>query len=194
MSEHAESSTAAAIFRNDDVLSQALRGGNDLDINDIALLNQATFLPNDTLSSVGTSSTAVFSHHDESTITKPTSAGTQHNKGKGKLRTVYSSSLSGTHGSASEAEVGCAVQRRDNLLAIGDWADSELDASRPLKGTVRAKQRQQPRRKPKHKKPIVVIEQDNRARGHADICNGPSLTTSPLYKGIGKWQYLVFWL
>jgi hypothetical protein len=179
MSEHAESSTVSAILRNDDVLSQALRGANALDINDIARLNQAVPLPHDTLSSVGTSSTAVFSSRDESTVTKPTSTGTYHNKGKGKLKTGYSSSLSGTHGSASEAEFSCTALRRDNLLAVGDWADSELDVPRPLKGTARAKERQQPRRKLKNKKPIVVIEQDHCPGGHSERYSNTALTVSP---------------
>jgi hypothetical protein len=108
-------------------------------------------------------------------LRKLTSTGTQPNKGKGKLRTCSGSLLSGIRGSASEAEVGFTAMPRDNLLAMADWADSELDASRHLKGTVRAKQREQPRQKPKHKKPTVVIEQDNRAGGHPDICNGPFL-------------------
>jgi hypothetical protein len=131
----------------------------------------------------------VFSSPNESTVTKPTSMGTNLNKGKGKLRTGYSSSLSGTHGSASEAEVECTTLQRDDLLAIGGWADSELEASRPLKGTVRAKERQQPRRKHKCKKPIVVIEQDDRAGGHVDRCNGHTLTNFSSYKGTDRLYY-----
>jgi hypothetical protein len=183
---HAESSTTVAILRNDDALSQALRDKNILDINDIARLNQVASAHRNALSSVGTSSTVVFSSRDESTVTKPTSNGTNHNKGKGKLDMGYCSSLSGTHGSASEVEVNCTTLRRDNLLAMGDWVDSELDTSRPLRGAARAKERQQPHRKLKHKKPIVVIEQDHRAGGHLGRCSGTTFLTSPSCKGTGK--------
>jgi hypothetical protein len=186
MSVHAESSSTAAILRNHDVLSQALREGNNLDISDIVRLNQVVSAHHDALSSVGTSSTAVFSSRDESTVTKPTSTGTNHNKGKGKLNTGYSSSLSGTHGSASEAEVNCTTLRRDKLLAMCDWVDSELDISRPLRGTARAKECQQPHPKLKHKNPIVVIEQDHRAGGHLDRCSGTAFITSPSCKDTGR--------
>jgi hypothetical protein len=185
MSVHAESSTSAAILRNDDVLSQALRDGNTLDINDIARLNQVASTYHGALSSVGTSSTAVFSPRDESTVTKPTSTGTNYNKGKGKLNTGYSSSLSGTHGSASEAEVNSTTLRRDSLLAMGGWAASELDLPRPLRGAARAKERQQLHRKLKHKKPIVIIEQDHRAGGHLSKYSGTAFVTSPSCKGTG---------
>lgn len=43
---------------------------------------------------------------------------------------------------------------------MGDWAYTQPDSTRPLKGSVRAKERHQPRHKMRNKKPIVVIEQD----------------------------------
>ncbi|OAL06337.1 hypothetical protein IQ06DRAFT_78024 [Phaeosphaeriaceae sp. SRC1lsM3a] len=166
MSEHAESSTAAAILRNDDALSQALRRGTALDFDDIVRLGRTTMLAHDTMSSTGSSSTMVLSSHKKSITTKPTSTGTAQatyiGKGKSKLKTESSSSLSGTHGSASEAELDERLLRKGNLLAMGDWANTQQDSTRPLKGDARAKERQQHSRKNKNKKPIVVIEQDNR--------------------------------
>ncbi|KAH7396955.1 hypothetical protein DE146DRAFT_585943, partial [Phaeosphaeria sp. MPI-PUGE-AT-0046c] len=166
LGDPAESSTAAAILRNDDALSQALRSETALEIDDIVRLDQTTMLARDTMSPTGSSSTVVFSSHKKSITTKPTSTGTAQatyvRKGKSKFKTAYSSSLSATVGSASEAEREDTLLRRDDLLAIGDWAYIQQDSTRPLKGSGRAKERQQPRRKNKYKKPIVVIEQDKR--------------------------------
>lgn len=128
-------------------------------------LNQMAAQSVDVVSSVGTSSTAVFTHREESTVTKPTSTSTYLRpkapiaKGKGKLESGYTSSVSGNNGSASEAEVEHGALRRNSLFAIGDWADPQLNSSRPLKGTIRAKERVQTRGTSKRKKPIVVIEQ-----------------------------------
>jgi hypothetical protein len=169
MTEHAESSMATAISRNDDALSRALRDGLTLDLDDITRLNHASLSALDAVSSSGTSNTAVFSSHEESVVTKPTSAETDHgtyarvDKGKAKMNTGYCSSLSGTHGSASEAEAEQRILRRNHLLAMGDWASSELESSQPLRGAARAKKRQQRRYQPRRKKPVVVIEQSDRA-------------------------------
>lgn len=166
MSDHAESSTAAAIFRNDDALSQALRRGTSLNIEDIIRLDHTTSPGHDTVPSSASSSTVIFSTHKKSVTTKPTSDGTDHatyvGKGKGRVKSGYSSSLSGAHGSASEAEVNQRTSRRDNLMGLGDWAETLPDSTRILKGSVRARERQQLRRKAKNKKPIVVIEQESR--------------------------------
>ena len=128
-------------------------------------LNQMAARSVDVESSVGTSSTAVFTHREESTDTKPTSTNTYPRpkapiaKGKGKLERGYTSSVSGNYGSASEAEVERGALRRNSLFAIGDWIDPHLSSSRPLKGTIRAKERVQTRGTSKRKKPVVVIEQ-----------------------------------
>jgi hypothetical protein len=182
MIEHAESSTAAAILRNDDALSQALRDGITLNIEDIARLDHTQLATQGAISSTGTLSTAVFSSRECSVGTKPTSTGTDHptiarlDKGKGKVKTRDSSSLSGTHGSASEAEVELQAVRRNNLIAMGDWADTELGSAQPLRGGARAKERQQIRRPPRRKKPIVVIEQHERGRERVDECVQPMVT------------------
>ena len=79
MSGHAESSAATVgILRNDDALSRALRNEVLLDIDEIVRINRALSPAHDALSSVESSSTAVFSSREESTITKPTSAGASH--------------------------------------------------------------------------------------------------------------------
>jgi hypothetical protein len=165
MNEHAGPSTTAAVFRSDDALSQALRDVTTINLDDIVRLNQMAARSVDAVSSVGTTSTAVFTHREESTDTKPTSTNTYPQpkasiaKGKDKLESGYTSSISGNYGSASEAEVERGALRRNSLFAIGDWMDPQLNSSRPLKGTIRAKERVQIRGTLKRKKPIVVIEQ-----------------------------------
>ncbi|KAH6289556.1 hypothetical protein HBI39_209990 [Parastagonospora nodorum] len=143
MSEDAGPSTRATLFRNDDALSQALRDVSSINLGDIVRLNQMAARSGDTASSVATSSTAVFTHREESTVTKPTSTDTYPRpkaptaKGKGKLGGSFASSLSGNNGSASEAEVERGALRRNSL----------------------AKERLQIHGTSKRKKPIVVIEQ-----------------------------------
>jgi len=150
----------------------------------------------DALSSVGSSSTTVFSSRKDSTTTKPTTADTSQpmathkDKGKHKLKTGYASSLSVTYGSASEAEIERKALRRNTLIALGGWADTDLEPGRPLKGMVRARDRQQARRRQKQKKPIVVIEQTRHNRLHAPSENsGLMLVTTPSYGSTGNLQY-----
>lgn len=188
MSEHAESSAAATILRTNDPLSQALRHGTALDIDGIARLNRIVSSGPGDLSSVGTSSIGVFSSHEESTITKPTSTGTNllSYERRDKLKHDYASSLSGTHGSASEGDVECRALRRNNLIAIGDWADTETEHNRPLRGSARAKERQQVRRKLKYKKPVVVIEQNNRVVGQSEKGSEYMATTPHSHSTTGR--------
>lgn len=162
MSGQAESSTAATILRNDDPLTLALRNGDALDIDDIARLDRA-MSPAYDASSLGTSSSAVFTAHDNSTITKPTSTGTPYPnngyKGKGKAKASYPSSLSVAYGSGSEAEAQRNTVRRDALFAMGDWTAGDPVPTEPLKGSARAKTRRRSDRHVKHKKPVVKIIQ-----------------------------------
>jgi hypothetical protein len=51
---------------------------------------------------------------------------------------------------------------------MGDWADNELGSGQPLRGAARAKERQQIRRPPRRKKPLVIIEQREHARDRFD--------------------------
>ncbi|KAH7384698.1 hypothetical protein BKA66DRAFT_462693 [Pyrenochaeta sp. MPI-SDFR-AT-0127] len=132
-------------------------------MDEIAHLNRAMSPGHDAHSSLGTSSTAVFSTHDESTVTKPTSTGTVYPhhiyKGKGKAKAPYASSLSVAHGSGSEADAQHQTTRRDDLLAMGDWAASDLNPAGILKGSARAKKRCQHGRCTASKKPSVKIVQ-----------------------------------
>jgi hypothetical protein len=48
---------------------------------------------------------------------------------------------------------------QDNvLIGVGDWAAEA--GTRTLKGSARARRRPRPTRRPKHKKPVIVIQQD----------------------------------
>ncbi|KAF2643626.1 hypothetical protein P280DRAFT_516019 [Massarina eburnea CBS 473.64] len=161
LSEHAPSpTTATALFpRNDDPMTVALRSQDPIDFDDIVRLNRAASPSHDGSSTIGTLTTAVFSSYKESSGTKPTSAGTSYPVGgKGKAVATYASSLSATHGSISEAEAG----KEHTFVGIGDWvAREDSDAVRRLRGSARARKR--PRiSHPKHKKPVVVIQQDIR--------------------------------
>lgn len=82
-------------------------------------------------------------------------------KGKEKARLSYASSLSATHGSASEPEVERRAVRRGDLLAMGGWAAHDAAPTPPLRGAVR-KERYPPRRTHGHKKPRVIIKQEAR--------------------------------
>ena len=153
-------------------------------MDDIARLDRTISPAYDTLSSLGTSSTAVFSNQDESTVTKPTSTGTPyHNnvhKGKGKARVSYASSLSVAHGSGSEAEAQRRTARGNALFAMGDWAAGGSVPAEPLKGAARAKTRHHSNRHAKAKKPEVKVihhrspaadfsERDSGAAGHDQV-------------------------
>jgi hypothetical protein len=106
------------------------------------------------------------------------------------MKTGYASSLSGTYGSASEAELELTARRRNNLFALGDWADAELETTAPLKGKIRARDRRQTRHGSKQKKPIVVIEQEVRPATNNSVVasrehRALTLSSVPSYGSIG---------
>jgi uncharacterized membrane protein (GlpM family) len=107
-------------------------------------------------------------------------------KGKGKQKIDYASSLEGTHGSASEAEVVRRLLCRNNLAALGDWADAELHPTRVLRGSARAKDRQHNYRRSKNKKPVLVLQHEHRAHGHDGEHAKLMVASSPSYGGTGK--------
>ncbi|KAJ4295174.1 hypothetical protein N0V90_007184 [Kalmusia sp. IMI 367209] len=162
MSDHAESSTAATaatstmLSRNDDHMTVALRSDRSISLDDLVYLNQTAPRTHDIPSSLGTLTTTVFSSQKESSVTKPTSAGTSYvidgynGKGKGKAVVTYASSLSATHGSGSEAE----AEQDNALFGVGDQFEIN-----PLKGAAKARKRPRVNRKPKSKKPVLVIHQ-----------------------------------
>ncbi|KAK7179766.1 hypothetical protein DPSP01_003241 [Paraphaeosphaeria sporulosa] len=168
MSDHGGSSTAATaqtstVFsRNDDPWTLALRSETEhpLSLDELVDLNRTEPPSHDFPSTVGTLTTTVLSSQKESSITKPTSAGTSYivdgytGKGKGKIVKTYASSLSATHGSGSEAEA-----EQDNvLIGVGDQFESST-----LKGAARARKRQQAHRISRPKKVPLVIHYDGPA-------------------------------
>ncbi|KAF2793280.1 hypothetical protein K505DRAFT_244767 [Melanomma pulvis-pyrius CBS 109.77] len=147
--------------RNDDALTLRLRSEGPVGIDELINLHRATSPSPVVASSSGTRTTVVFSSREASTATKPTSAGTsypvENYTGKGKAIATYASSLSATQGSASEAEAEIEATRDNSLFGLGDWtADGPVTAA-PLKGFARAGKRQRTNRRPKPKKPEVVI-------------------------------------
>jgi hypothetical protein len=161
LSDIAESSTAVMFSRNDDPMTRVLRSNAELAMDDLINLNrQLSPSPVDVCSS-GTLTTAVFSSHEPSTVTKPTSAGTSYPlddyKGKGKAVATYASSLSADHGSGSDNELDCL---QDNMLiGVGHWVPEGPVASRVLRGYARAGKRPRQGRHSRSKKPVVVIQQ-----------------------------------
>lgn len=152
MSDHAESS-AAAISRNDDLITIALRSEDSFELDDIVRLARAVPPLRDVPSSLGTLTTTAISTFRESSGTKPTSTATSYPiEGKGKGVLTYESSLSATHGSASEAE----AEKEQDFVGIGDWTGDV-----PLKGASRARKRgNRPNRRSKQKKPVVIIQHE----------------------------------
>lgn len=123
MSEEAAPSVSFIISRNADPFTLALRNGDDLDNDELSQLNQAS---SSASSSVGSSSTAVFSSREPSIVTKRTSYGTGYPvhdyKGEGKAYATYAASLSATHGSDSEAEVEHDEECPIDLRYAGAWS------------------------------------------------------------------------
>lgn len=181
-----ESSTTLNIHRNDDLLTQALRDDPRLDIYDIARLNRAMSPEYDALSSLGTSP-AVFSAEEDSTVTKPTSAGTPYpeydHKGKGKAKASYPSSLSVAHGSEAEAEARHDAVRREAFFAMGDWTVDCLGNTMPLKGTAQAKTLVRHTRSLKHKKPSVTVIQGNPPQSSNEVEEHASVITVERARG-----------
>lgn len=163
MSDHAESSSLAMFPRNADPMSVALRTDGSLNLDDLVHLNQTAPPCQPGPSTIGTRTTTVFTSREQSSGTKPTSAGTGYpingGNGKGKAIAEYASSLSATHGSGSEAE----AEQENNLAGVGSWTGDGPIGTTPLKGAARARKRQRMNRRPKHKKPVVIIH----GPGHA---------------------------
>ncbi|KAF1937962.1 hypothetical protein EJ02DRAFT_38822 [Clathrospora elynae] len=176
MSGKSQSSTAAAIFRNDDPLTKELRDGAALGFNDISRLNRATSPAYEALSWLGPPSNDVFSAQDDPTITKPTSTGTpyQNNVYKGKATASHASWLSVAHGSGSEAEAELQAASRDALVAMGDWTAGILVPDETLKGSARAKSLDRRDRKRKFKKPLVKIIQHIDAPKASHVLHDPN--------------------
>ena len=145
------------LARHDDPMTVALRSEGVLGIDELIHLNRALSPLPVVASSSGTLTSTVFSSRKESTGTKPTSAGTSYpvDGYKGKAVATYASSVSATHGSGSEAEAELEALRDSALVGVGDWS-----ADPPLKGSARARKRPRVNRRPKHKKPVVIIQQE----------------------------------
>jgi hypothetical protein len=183
MSDHAESSTAAMLSRYDDCMSIALRSDRALELEDIVHLQRAVSPTHGMPSTVGTLTTAVTSSRKESSGTKPTSGGTSYPvndyNGKGKAMATYESSLSATHGSESEAE----AQQEHALVGIGDWTGDG-----PLKGTAGARRRHRANRRPRCKKPVIVIQHS--VPDHASSGEDERRTATHVASGNSKGAHL----
>lgn len=150
---------AAVLLRNEDPLTVALRSKteSDFSLDELVDLNQTDQDFRQYASTLGTLTSTELSSQEESSVTKPTSAGTSYEiegyigMGKGKVVTTYASSLSATHGSASEAE----VEQDNALFGVGDQFESN-----PLRGAARARKRPRVSRSWKPKKVPLVIHQD----------------------------------
>lgn len=155
MSDHIESTAAAdtcsLLYRNDDdAFTVELRKDQLLSLEELVHLKRSASRAGDTASSLGSRTTSVFSSRKESSVTKPTSAGTSYVIDD-KVAT-YASSVSATYGSASEAE----TDHDTALVGIGDQFDSD---SVPLSGL--GKRSQIKKSRAKCKKPVLVIHHEH---------------------------------
>ncbi|KAF2706183.1 hypothetical protein K504DRAFT_505142 [Pleomassaria siparia CBS 279.74] len=168
-SEHTTPPTLSMSTRNSDPLTLRLRSRAPVGINELIYIQQVTspgpatapgFV---TAPSSGTPTRTVFSSHEASENTKPTSTGTSYPvegyTGKGKATATYASSLSATHGSASEAEADMDTARDEALVGVGDWMDGSSVTTTPLRTPARAVKGERVKRGSKHKKPIVIHEE-----------------------------------
>jgi hypothetical protein len=113
---------------HDLVISIVARGDDPwsaLDLNryhDEDHLSQAS---SPTTTSTGSVPADVFSSHEPTIVTKPTSNGTDYPgcnyKYKGEADVTYATSLSASHGSASELEVEHDDTPHDSLAHMGGW-------------------------------------------------------------------------
>lgn len=163
-SKAVESSTAPAFVRNDDPLTIALRSEGTLDLDALVRLHQARPPVSDAAASDGSTSTAVFSSLEASSDTKPTSTSTNYplydTEGKCKETIEYSSSLSATHGSGSEAELDMKASQRIDLLGTGSWMSDNSTSKHILKDPTRSRPRNHKKSWSRKKKPPVIVHQD----------------------------------
>lgn len=151
-------SVADIIARNGDPFTLALRSGEDLSHDQLLLLNEAS---SSSSTSVGSASTAVFSSHEPSIVTKPTSYGTYypaHNYiGREKALVEYASSVSASHGSSSEVESDHDDARGTALLGTGAWSSGQPVHDQALRGSECSKLRLAKLLPNRCKKPSVVL-------------------------------------
>jgi hypothetical protein len=163
MSKPVKSSPIAAFARNNDPLTIALRRKDTLGLDDLVRLNQTRSLISDVSTSDGSASTVVFSSREASSDTKPTSAGTCYplydSEGKRKDAAAYSSSLSATHGSGSEAELEIETSQRIDLLGTGSWMSDNSTSKHIFKDSTRSRQHGHKKPGLRNKKPPVVVHQ-----------------------------------
>jgi hypothetical protein len=158
--EPAERSTAAAFTRDNDPLTIALRCKGTFDFDDLVHLDQARSLISDTAASTSSASTGVFSSHEASSDTKHTSIGTSYplydSEGKRRDTVDYSSSLSATHGSGSEAELEMEASQRIDLIGTGSWM-SDNSTSKSISKDSTGREPRDRKRNGSRKKPSVAF-------------------------------------
>lgn len=163
----APSSAANLLSRNDDAWVRELRSDAPFDMDVLVGLHRQTSPSHADAISVGTRSTSVWSSHKPSTDTKPTSAGTSYpllyKQGEGSGVPTYSSSLSATDGSVSDNEPGF---RSSALDGIGAWVPTENDPSNSPRGGRSHGRGRVRALKPKWKKPLVVLHQQDLVDSH----------------------------
>lgn len=153
-------SVAFILGRNGDPLTLALRSSEELDHDDLSQLHGASFSAS---TSLGSSTTAVFSSREPSIVTKPTSYGTDypahHYNTKGKAQVEYASFLSVTHGSDSETEAEHDDAQRTALFGAGAWSSGQDSQNRCVRRAENSRIRLSKELPKRCKKIPVVIHQ-----------------------------------
>jgi hypothetical protein len=143
--EPAEPSIAAAFTRDNDILTMALRCKGTFDFDDLVHLDQARSLIGDTAASTSSASTGMPRSREASSDTKHTSIGTSYPlydpEGKRRDTVNYSSSLSVTYGSGSEAELEMEANQRIDLIGTGSWMSENSTSKSISKSSTRRRPR-----------------------------------------------------
>lgn len=158
MSTDPRTSVISIVARGDDPWSA-------LDLNryhDEDCLSQAS---SSTTASTGSIPADVFSSHEPTIVTKPTSNGTDYPgysyKYKDEADVIYATSLSASHGSASEIEVEHDDAPHDSFLHMGGWMSSYEAQDQCLRRPKYAKIRLS-KNLPYRKKFPIDLHQDGR--------------------------------
>jgi hypothetical protein len=153
------SSIAAAFTRDNDPLTIALRCKGIFDFDDLVLLDQARSIICDTAASTSSAPTGVFSSREASSDTKHTSICTSYplydSEGKRRDTVNYSSSLSATHGSGSEAELEMEASQRIDLIGTGSWMSNNSTSKSISKDSTRRRPRDRKRDGSRKKRSIA---------------------------------------
>lgn len=133
--------------------------------------------------STGSSPADAFSSHEPTVITKPTSNGTNYHgynyMHRDKTDVTYATSLSASHGSASDEDIEHDDALHDTLLYMGEWSSSQRTQDRCLRKRENAKVRLSRTLPDRVKKPPIDLHQNGQHSTSVDRETVLPIETSP---------------